>query len=1333
VTVNVGATATSPQVNTAAVSGGGSATPPSANDSTVIIAVPVLTVTSSHSGSFTQGQQSATYTVTVSNASGAAPTSGTVTVTENLPSGLTLVSMAGTGWTCPAGGAACTTGNALNGGSSYPAITVTVNVGGNAASPQLNSVAVSGGGSAPASAADSTTIISPALSITSSHAGSFTQGQQGMYTLTVSNASGAASTSGTVTATENLPSGLTLVSMAGTGWTCPTGGSTCTTSNVLTGGNSYSTITVTVAVGTAATSPQTNSVTVSGGGSASASASDSTTIVSPTYIFTIMPNPTSNPNNQIYYQTVQMGGTATYTVLPPPGYIGTIELNTVTASCGVSDPNGPPVDGLTAPSTVNADGSTTVTIGQDATFPGAQCVSYSSEHGYMILTVYVNVVGVNPKVYGQNLVVYLQVLTTPYISLAASLLSKTATTATYLATVSTQSFQGSVSVTPSGSCASLIGPTPSIQLPGGQRTQSATVLVSTATCPAGSNQNITFSASGTPSGGGAAVNADQQTVPLQTAPTTAAVMTNPPPGATIAGGQTSFVWSAVPGASYSLAVGSSVGGTDIYSSATSSTNASPTLPTTGAVYATLGTQVSGVWQYQQYAYVVNPSPPAQTLTVTAGPASATVGNNGTEFQYTYTLTGGDATLLSKVNTSLAGAGVMSRIVRQSTSQVVIGLTAPKGLAAQPMTVVFCDPNDPDGCPVPCDPNDPNCIQPGGGGGVQDIGITVSPTTVIAGTATMFTLSWDEGSDITITGVSLLGSPGVWSQSGDSATVTFDIGLNPAGCVQDAMDIQGTYLLGNGSGTSTFDQYAEICEDAAPTVTLSPAVAITGVGTELTLAAEIQGAPEEWGSVWTIDNGGVASIPRSCSNQTTCTLTAGGTGGTATVTFTITDGAGNPIGSATAPLKVVEVTLTSITWTQPNSDVMYKQSSTQPWTSDTLAADGQVLVGWAPDAKGKLQPAPVWTCCGSNGYSPTLMDPVVYQTGASASFGPLTFSIYPQLSAADLAAMQATLTVTSDQASLAFSPNMGLQLEALDSDGNYAWNYGAASTGLMPGGIANFDANLTFSIAWSAGGQSVIATAAQTFLVTLGPPAGFVGGTNSNVGYSFPPSNVKASRVDYVTRNLSGSTASNLMAALKSYLVTGQAPIFTGGSNSIGDAWTALDNPAQYPLIDCASLAWIAAVMLEHAGVNAGFAYALATSDTDATNLEQGNQTNGLPMLLYWYLSQGKSAPPQKFEAYVYLCTGTVASEAHTLEPPLGPIYPVGTLLPPDACPAEGVGTMKGLALAVMARTLQGQQVNPIDTTYGGLQWWVDATTKGPVPAANGGGHVPFPVANLGVN
>jgi uncharacterized protein (TIGR03437 family) len=123
---------------------------------------PTLSITKAHDGNFTQGQNKAVYTVRVSNAAGAGSTSGAATVTETAPSGLTLVSMAGTGWTCPAGAPTCTRADPLAAGASYPLIAVTVNVAVDAPPWATNSVTVSGGGLATATATDLTTITAAA-------------------------------------------------------------------------------------------------------------------------------------------------------------------------------------------------------------------------------------------------------------------------------------------------------------------------------------------------------------------------------------------------------------------------------------------------------------------------------------------------------------------------------------------------------------------------------------------------------------------------------------------------------------------------------------------------------------------------------------------------------------------------------------------------------------------------------------------------------------------------------------------------------------------------------------------------------------------------------------------------------------------------------------------------------------------------------------------------------------------------------------------------------------------------------------------------------------------
>src|SRR4029078_638732 len=118
-----------------------------ANDQTTIL--PDLTITKSHAGNVTQGQGGATYTITVTN-NGSTATTGTVTVTDALPGGLTATAISGTGWACVLATLTCTRNDVLLPGASYPAITLTVDVAGNASTPQVNNVSVSGGGDATA-------------------------------------------------------------------------------------------------------------------------------------------------------------------------------------------------------------------------------------------------------------------------------------------------------------------------------------------------------------------------------------------------------------------------------------------------------------------------------------------------------------------------------------------------------------------------------------------------------------------------------------------------------------------------------------------------------------------------------------------------------------------------------------------------------------------------------------------------------------------------------------------------------------------------------------------------------------------------------------------------------------------------------------------------------------------------------------------------------------------------------------------------------------------------------------------------------------------------------
>ena len=276
-TVTVANNAPASVTNSVSVSGGGqnNTANDTATDATTINQLPDLTIAKSHVGNFTQGQVGATYSITATN-SGFAATSGTVTVTDTLPVGLTATAISGGGWACVLGTLTCTRSDALAAGASYPVITLTVTVANNAPASVTNSVNVSGGGQTNTgndSATDPTTINGVAdVRIAKSHVGNFTVGVNGTYTLTASN-SGTGATSGTITVIDNLPAGLTIAALpTGTGWNCATtviGSSTatCTSATVIAAGaTSPNPITVTVVVAPAAFPSVTNAATISGGG-----------------------------------------------------------------------------------------------------------------------------------------------------------------------------------------------------------------------------------------------------------------------------------------------------------------------------------------------------------------------------------------------------------------------------------------------------------------------------------------------------------------------------------------------------------------------------------------------------------------------------------------------------------------------------------------------------------------------------------------------------------------------------------------------------------------------------------------------------------------------------------------------------------------------------------------------------------------------------------------------------------------------------------------------------------------------------------------------------------
>ena len=253
-------------------------------DDVQVAGLPDLTIAKSHSGNFIQGQVGATYAITVTN-SGAGPTTGTVTVVDSLPAGLTATAISGIGWSCVLGTLTCTRGDPLGVGLSYPGITLTVSVANNAPATVSNTVTVAGGGEIDTgnnSASDPTTIIQIAgLALSKSHSGNFSQGQVGAtYTLTLAN-NGAGPTVGTVTVTDTLPVGLTATALNGGGWSCVLATLTCTRTDALGAGLSYPAITLTVTVSNSAPASVINTAVASGGGappSPSNTAADATQI-----------------------------------------------------------------------------------------------------------------------------------------------------------------------------------------------------------------------------------------------------------------------------------------------------------------------------------------------------------------------------------------------------------------------------------------------------------------------------------------------------------------------------------------------------------------------------------------------------------------------------------------------------------------------------------------------------------------------------------------------------------------------------------------------------------------------------------------------------------------------------------------------------------------------------------------------------------------------------------------------------------------------------------------------------------------------------------------------
>jgi uncharacterized repeat protein (TIGR01451 family) len=197
------------------------------------VAVPLLSIAKSHSGNFTAGTNGS-YGLVVQNSGGAV--SGTTTVTDTLPAGLSYVSGSGTGWSCGAVGqvVTCTSSDTVAGGSSFPTLTLVVAVAGSAGSSVNNVASVSNpsvnGGAAINSNTDATAILHPDLSTSTKVAvdlngGDADPGDVLRYTITLIES--AAATAGNIGVTDNMPAGVTgftVISTPGGSTNASTGG-----------------------------------------------------------------------------------------------------------------------------------------------------------------------------------------------------------------------------------------------------------------------------------------------------------------------------------------------------------------------------------------------------------------------------------------------------------------------------------------------------------------------------------------------------------------------------------------------------------------------------------------------------------------------------------------------------------------------------------------------------------------------------------------------------------------------------------------------------------------------------------------------------------------------------------------------------------------------------------------------------------------------------------------------------------------------------------------------------------------------------------------------------
>ncbi len=313
---NIAANAPSSITNTVSVQASGESNTGNNSGSSIINVNPIapdLTVSIvAQGGPFQQGG-TVTYTITVTN-SGNGPTSGTITVQDVIPTGLTVTSASGTNWTSTLGPTVtCTSTTPLAAGAST-VITLIANIAANAPSSITNTVSVQTSGESNTGNNSGSSIINvnpiaPDLTVSIvAQGGPFQQGGTVTYTITVTN-SGNGPTSGTITVQDVIPTGLTVTSASGTNWTSTLGPTvTCTSTTPLAAGAS-TVITLIANIAANAPSSITNTVSVQASGESNTGNNSGSSIIS---VNQVAPDLTVSIVAQ--GGPFQQGGTVTYTI-----------------------------------------------------------------------------------------------------------------------------------------------------------------------------------------------------------------------------------------------------------------------------------------------------------------------------------------------------------------------------------------------------------------------------------------------------------------------------------------------------------------------------------------------------------------------------------------------------------------------------------------------------------------------------------------------------------------------------------------------------------------------------------------------------------------------------------------------------------------------------------------------------------------------------------------------------------------------------------------------------------------------------------------------------------